>query len=57
MLGSDFLAFCNQEINLHMIFPVIGITARIEIELVTVGSKHLHNDVFHDHSLVNIQLT
>lgn len=39
-----------------MIFPIIGITARIEIELVTVGSKHLRNDVFRYHSLVNVPL-
>lgn len=53
--GSNLLSFRDQEIDLHMVFAILTITTGIEIQAWPTMAKHLRNNVFHQHSLVDIQ--
>lgn len=54
--GGDLFIFRDQKIDLHMVFPVRGIAARIIVELMSAASQHLRYDILHKHAFVDIEL-
>ena len=54
--GGYFFALGNQEIDLHMVFPMLLIAAGVEVELVSAASEHLRHHVFQNHTLIYVQL-
>ena len=54
--GGYFFALGNQEIDLHVVFPMLLITARVEVELMPTAPEHLCHHVLQNHALVYIQL-
>ena len=56
LYGGYLFVFRDEEVNLHVIFPVVGIAVGIKIERPALTPQHLGDDIFHNHTLVYAQL-
>lgn len=48
---------CSQKIDLHPVFILDTVRVGIKIKFVSGGTKHLRNDIFDKHSLVELNVT
>ena len=52
---SNLFPFGNEKVDFHVVFPVLAVGTGIKVQARTAMAKHLCNNVFHQHSFVDIQ--
>ena len=49
--GRDLFPLCDEEVNLHMILPMLIVRPGIEVQFVAVGPQNLSYHIFHQRHL------
>jgi hypothetical protein len=50
---SNFSLVSYQKVNFHVVFTIACIATGIEIKLMPISPKHLGDDVFQNHALID----